>query len=229
MRQASQAALLPLHSAVMQDTMLQWAAGSNDEDIYNFGNISDGDSVVVVWRRGYTVISTGHILLSRDIRLSVGHSGNLHISAVTHNDTGTQLLLSNKNPDIQFVPNIMRHPNFGQTVTYFLLFVSRWVCVPGDQCEWSCVGAGSPAQCCGATLHSCRAEQADQQARWHSDTQVQCSWCSHAQCPLVQVSGQSDRRCGLWWLMSDNTECDHVCWGWLHLLCQQWSGTSCSC
>ena len=42
---------------------------------------------MVVWRRGYTVLSTGQILLSRDLRLSV-HQGNLHISRLTHNDTG---------------------------------------------------------------------------------------------------------------------------------------------
>ena len=42
---------------------------------------------MVVWRRGYTVLSTGQILLSRDLRLSV-HQGNLHISSLTHNDTG---------------------------------------------------------------------------------------------------------------------------------------------
>ena len=41
----------------------------------------------MVWRRGYTVLSTGQILLSRDLRLSV-HQGNLHISRLTHNDTG---------------------------------------------------------------------------------------------------------------------------------------------
>jgi len=53
-------------------------------DVENQGS----GGVVVVWRRGYTVISTGHILLSRDTRLSVGHTGHLHIAAVRHNDTG---------------------------------------------------------------------------------------------------------------------------------------------
>ena len=42
----------------------------------------------MVWRRGYTVLSTGEILLSRDLRLSVGHQGNLHISSLTNTDTG---------------------------------------------------------------------------------------------------------------------------------------------
>lgn len=41
-----------------------------------------------MWRRGTIVISTGHILLSRDNRLSVGADGHLHISGVRHNDTG---------------------------------------------------------------------------------------------------------------------------------------------
>ena len=42
----------------------------------------------MVWRRGYTVLSTGEILLSRDLRLSVGQQGNLHISSLTNTDTG---------------------------------------------------------------------------------------------------------------------------------------------
>ena len=67
----------------------------------------------MVWRRGYTVISTGHILLSRDTRLSVGHTGHLHIAAVRHNDTGISSI-------VRYVSSI------------FIMFV-RGVRVPGDQ------------------------------------------------------------------------------------------------
>ena len=43
---------------------------------------------MVVWRRGYAVLSTGEILLSRDLRLSVGQKGDLHISSLSDSDSG---------------------------------------------------------------------------------------------------------------------------------------------